>query len=33
MPKTDLKGKYNKDHPTVRIKLECDRGVTVLSHS
>jgi hypothetical protein len=33
MPKPDLKGKYNKDHPTVRIKLECDRRVTVLPHT
>jgi hypothetical protein len=32
MPKPDLKGKNNKGHPTVRIKLECDRRVTVLSH-
>jgi hypothetical protein len=33
MPKPDLKGKNNKDYPTVRIKIECDRRVTILSHT
>jgi hypothetical protein len=33
MPKTDLKGKNNKDHSTVRIRFECDRRVVVLSHT
>jgi hypothetical protein len=33
MPKPDLKAKNDKDHPTVRIKLECDRRVTVLPHT
>jgi hypothetical protein len=33
MPKPDLKGKNNKGHPTVRIRFECDRRVTVLPHT
>jgi hypothetical protein len=30
MPKPNLKGKNNEDYPTVRIRFECDRRVTVL---
>jgi hypothetical protein len=33
MSKPDLKGKNNEDYPTVRIRFECDRRVTVLSHT
>jgi hypothetical protein len=33
MTKPDLKAKNDKEHPTVRIKLECDRRVIVLPHT
>jgi hypothetical protein len=33
VPKPDLKGKHNKNYPTVRIRFEIDRRVTVLFYS